>query len=162
MGHKSALGCDTAHFSMLLSQSGLPDTTRPGRADTAEKARTEATPHLLPLVRQTGRWYGAGGVTWYGAYPAPPLRGSLPSKLSLQEGNRAEQKAGAAVPQASPMKPRYPIRNFGGLGCSAWGFLYRPSPCPATIQCSTWCSITPPTSTAGSSADTVLRPVPES
>ena len=28
------------------------------------------------------------------------------------------------------MKPRYPILIIGGLGCSAWGFLYRPFPLP--------------------------------
>ena len=28
------------------------------------------------------------------------------------------------------MKMRYPILIFGGLGCSAWGFLYRPFPMP--------------------------------
>ena len=28
------------------------------------------------------------------------------------------------------MKWRYPILIFGGLCCSAWGFLYRPFPLP--------------------------------
>ena len=28
------------------------------------------------------------------------------------------------------MKPRYAILLIGGLGCSAWGFLYRPFPLP--------------------------------
>ena len=28
------------------------------------------------------------------------------------------------------MKMRYPILIFGGLCCSAWGFLYRPFPMP--------------------------------
>ena len=28
------------------------------------------------------------------------------------------------------MKMRYPILIFGGLGCSAWGFIYRPFPMP--------------------------------
>ena len=28
------------------------------------------------------------------------------------------------------MKIRYPILIFGGLACSAWGFIYRPFPLP--------------------------------
>ena len=28
------------------------------------------------------------------------------------------------------MKPRYSFLIIGGLGCSAWGFLYRPFPLP--------------------------------
>ena len=71
MGHKSALICYTTNFSMLLYRSLLPATTRPDRADTEEKGRTEATPPFLPLVRQSGRGFGAGGVTWFGAHPAP-------------------------------------------------------------------------------------------
>ncbi len=88
MGHKSAGGCSTAIFLTLLYHRRLPATTRPDRADTGEKGKTEATPPFLPLVRQTGRGFGAGGVTWFGAYPAPPLWGSLPSKLSLREGSQ--------------------------------------------------------------------------
>ena len=49
MGHKSALICYTTHFSMLLYCSFLPTTTRPDRADTEEKGKTEATPPFLPL-----------------------------------------------------------------------------------------------------------------
>ena len=49
MGHKSALICYTTHFSILLYHSRLPTTTRPDRADTEEKGRTEATPPFLPL-----------------------------------------------------------------------------------------------------------------
>ena len=49
MGHKSALICYTTHFSMLLYHCCLPATTRPDRADTEEKGRTEATPPFLPL-----------------------------------------------------------------------------------------------------------------
>ena len=75
MGHKSAGGCSTAIFLTLLYHSRLPTATRPDRADTEEKGRTEATPPFLPLVRQTGRGFGAGGVTWFGAYPAPPYGG---------------------------------------------------------------------------------------
>ena len=75
MGHKSAGGCSTAIFLTLLYHRRLPATTRPDRADTEEKGKTEATPPLLPLVRQTGRGFGAGGVTGFGAYPAPPYGG---------------------------------------------------------------------------------------
>ena len=75
MGHKSALICYTTHFSILLYHCRLPATTRPDRADTAEKGRTEATPPFLPLYRQTGRGFGAGFVTGFGAYPAPPYGG---------------------------------------------------------------------------------------
>ena len=78
MGHKSALICYTTHFSMLLYCSCLPTTTRPDRADTEEKGRTEATPPFLPLVRQSGLGFGAGFVTGFGAYPAPPFLGVAP------------------------------------------------------------------------------------
>ena len=75
MGHKSVLICDTTHFSILLYHRRLPTTTRPDRAALAEKGRTEATPPCLPLVRQTRLGFGAGFVTWFGAYPAPPPYG---------------------------------------------------------------------------------------
>ena len=75
MGHKSAGGCFTAIFLTLLYHCCLPTTTRPDRADTEEKGRTEATPPFLPLVRQTERGVGAGFVTGFGAYPAPPYGG---------------------------------------------------------------------------------------
>ena len=75
MGHKSALICNATHFSILLYHRRLPATTRPDRADTEEKGKTEATPPFLPLYRQTGRGFGAGFVTWFGAYPAPPYGG---------------------------------------------------------------------------------------
>ena len=130
MGHKSAGGCFTAIFLTLLYHCCLPTTTRPDRADTEEKGRTEATPPFLPLVRQSGRGFGAGFVTGFGAYPAPPLWGSLPSKLSLREGSEHRRQAGAEAPQESPMKWRYSILIFAGIGCSAWGLLYRPFPLP--------------------------------
>ena len=75
MGHKSAGGCSTAIFLTLLYHRRLPATTRPDRADTGEKGKTEATPPFLPLVRQSGLGVGAGGVTWFGAHPAPPYGG---------------------------------------------------------------------------------------
>ena len=75
MGHKSAGGCSTAIFLTLLYHSSLDATTKPDRADTEEKGKTEATPPFLPLVRQSGLGFGAGGVTWFGAYPAPPYGG---------------------------------------------------------------------------------------
>ena len=75
MGHKSAGGCSTAIFLILLCCRGLSTTTRLDRADTEEKGRTEATPPFLPLYRQTGRGFGAGFVTGFGAYPAPPYGG---------------------------------------------------------------------------------------
>ena len=123
MGHKSAGGCSTAIFLTLLYHSSLDATTKPDRADTAEKGKTEATPPFLPLVRQSGLGFGAGGVTGFGAYPAPPSWGSLPFKLSLREGSEHRRQAGADAPQESPMKWRYSILIFGGLCCSAWGFL---------------------------------------
>ena len=49
MGHKSAGGCSTAIFLTLLYHRCLPTTTRPDRADTGEKGKTEATPPFLPL-----------------------------------------------------------------------------------------------------------------
>ena len=75
MGHKSTLICYTTHFSILLYHRRLPATTRSGRADTEEKGRTEATPPFLPLYWQIGRGFGAGYVTGFGAYPAPPYGG---------------------------------------------------------------------------------------
>ena len=62
--------------------------------------------------------------------PCPPLWGSLPSNLSLREGSEHVRQAGADAPEARLMKWRYPILIFGGLCCSAWGFLYRPFPMP--------------------------------
>ena len=90
MGHKSAGGCSTAIFLTLLYHSSLDATTKPDRADTEEKGKTEATPPFLPLVRHAGLGFGAGGVTGFGAYPAPPSWGSLPSNLSLREGGRTD------------------------------------------------------------------------
>ena len=75
MGHKSAGGCSTAIFLTLLYHSSLDATTKPDRADAEEKGKTEATPPFLPLYRQTGQGFGAGFVTWFGAYPAPPYGG---------------------------------------------------------------------------------------
>ena len=75
MGHKSAGGCSTAIFLILLCFRSLSTTTRPDRADTEEKGKTEATPPFLPLYRQTRLGFGAGFVTWFGAYPAPPYGG---------------------------------------------------------------------------------------
>ena len=75
LGHKSAGGCSTAIFLTLLYHSSLDATTKPDRADTEEKGKTEATPPFLPLYRQTGRGFGAGFVTGFGAYPAPPFWG---------------------------------------------------------------------------------------
>ena len=75
MGHKSAGGCSTAIFLILLCCCGLSTTARPDRADTEEKGKTEATPPFLPLYRQTGRGFGAGFVTGFGAHPAPPYGG---------------------------------------------------------------------------------------
>ena len=49
LGHKSAGGCTTAIFLTLLYHCCLPTTTRPDRADTEEKGRTEVTPPFLPL-----------------------------------------------------------------------------------------------------------------
>ena len=71
MGHKSAGGCYTAHFSILLYHSSLPTTTRPDRADTEEKGKTGATPPFLPLVRHSGVWFGAVFGAWYAAQPSP-------------------------------------------------------------------------------------------
>ena len=75
MGHKSAGGCSTAIFLTLLYHSSLDATTKLDRADTEEKGKTEATPPFLPLVRQSGLGFGAGGVTGFGAHPAPPFGG---------------------------------------------------------------------------------------
>ena len=89
MGHKSALICYTTHFSILLYYSCLPTTTRPDRADTEEKGRTEATPPLFAALSANGAggWGRRCYMVW--GIPCPPLWGSLPSNLSLREGRRA-------------------------------------------------------------------------
>ena len=60
MGHKSTLICYTTHFSILLYHCRLPTTTRPDRADTEEKGKTEAPP---PVCRSIGK---QGGGLWQG------------------------------------------------------------------------------------------------
>ena len=93
MGHKSAGGCSTAIFLTLLYHRRLPATTRPDRADTGEKGKTEATPPLFAAsaANRAGVW-GRGCYRVWGT-PCPPLWGSLPSKLSLREGGRSHQEA---------------------------------------------------------------------
>ena len=73
---------------------------------------------------------GGQGLLQGLGHTLPPLGGSLPSNLSLREDSEPERQAGADAPQESLMKWRYPILIFGGLCCSAWGFLYRPFPLP--------------------------------
>ena len=123
MGHKSALICYTTHFSILLYQRFLSTTTWPDRADTEENGRTEAPPPFLPLYRQTGRGFGAGFVTWFGAYPAPPYGGrfrpNYPCGKAPNKSPNTNHKRARNSPEASPMKWRYTILFFGGLCCSA-------------------------------------------
>ena len=105
MGHKSAGGCYTTHFSILLYNSSLPTTTRPDRADTEEKGKTEATPPFLPLYRQTGRGVGAGCVTWFGAYPAPPYGGRFrPIFPCGKAAEPTEHAGGCAVQDGHPCR----------------------------------------------------------
>ena len=92
MGHKSRLVCYTTHFPILLYHCRLPTTTRPDRADTAEKGRTEATPPFLPLVRQSGLGFGAGGVTGFGAHPAPPLGGRFRPNYPCGKAPKTDHK----------------------------------------------------------------------
>ena len=123
MGHKSAGGCYTAIFLILLCCRCLSTTTRPDRADTEEKGKTEATPPFLPLYRQTGRGFGAGFVTWFGASPAPPYGGrfrpNYPCGKAPNKSPNTNHKRARNSPEASPMKWRYTILFFGGLCCSA-------------------------------------------
>ncbi len=153
--------CFPAHFAISLPHCYLAAVDRPDRAAPAVKGRTGATPPFLPLVRHAGR----GGVSGYvsiGVSPPPPPFGVAPVQIipagRLRARLRTHTQAGADEPEASPIKWRYPILIFGGLCCSALGFLYGLSPCPARMRC----SITPPTSTAGSSTDTTPHPPSES
>ena len=121
--------CFPPHFSMLLFFRCFAVITRPDRAAPEVRGGTGATPPFLPLVRHAGRRGVPGGVPM-GVPPPPPLLGSLPSDLSLREGSEHTPHAGADAPEVSPMKPRYSFLIIGGLGCSAWGFIYRPFPLP--------------------------------
>ena len=123
---KSAMFCYIAHFPMLLRCGGLSPTTRPDRAAPAGTCRTGATPPFFAAsaASRAGVCYSPCYISCY-----TPL-GSLPSNLSLREGSDPEPQAVAAAPEASPLKVRYPILIVGGLGCSAWGFLYHPFPLP--------------------------------
>ena len=71
MGHKSAGGCSTAIFLTLLYHRRLPATTRPDRADTGEKGKTEATPPFCRSIGKQGGGLGQGLLQGFGAYPAP-------------------------------------------------------------------------------------------
>ena len=124
MLQESALGCYKPHLAISLPGSHLAVVDRPASDDTAGTSRTIATPHFFPLYRQAGV-----GVCYRVCYkPCPPLWGSLSSNLSLREGFGHRPQAGADAPEENPMKWRYPVLIFGGLCCSAWGFIYRPFP----------------------------------
>ena len=111
MGHKSALICDITHFSILLYRRRLPATTRPDRADTEEKGKTEATPPFLPLVRQSGLGFGAGGVTWFGAHPAPPHGGRFrPNYPCGKAPNIPSPRPRDFTVRSSPSRVRKPLR----------------------------------------------------
>ena len=60
------------------------------------------------------------------------------------------------------MKPCYSFLIIGGLGCSAWGFLYRPFPLPGDDPMLDLVLYHTPTSTPGLSADTTPCSLPES
>ena len=116
----------TFHISILLYRSCLLATTRPDRGRTRGAGKDGSDPPFF-AVSPANR---AGGC-YRGCYtPCPPLMGSLPSDLSLREGSEHEPQTGAEAPEACPMKMRYPILIIGGLGCSAWFFIYRPFPMP--------------------------------
>ena len=124
MGHKSAGGCSTAIFLTLLHQRCLPTTTRPDRVDTEEKGRTEATPPFLPLVRQTGLGFGAGGVTGFGAYPAPPYGGRFRPNYPCGKAAEPTEHAVAALSDAAtvqmvtPMRMKTPTITTLRYGCT--------------------------------------------
>ena len=124
MGHKSAGGCSNAIFFILLCCRGLSTTTRPDRADTEEKGKTEATPPFLPLVRQSGLGFGAGGVTWFGAHPAPPYGGRFRpnypcGKAPKTTSPRARDFTGPVLAVKGPQAASRPVtaagRCSGGL-----------------------------------------------
>ena len=75
MGHKSALICYTTHFSILLYHRRLPTTTRPDRADTEEKGRTEAPPPFCRSSGKQGGGLGQGLLHGLGHTLPPPYGG---------------------------------------------------------------------------------------
>ena len=88
MGHKSAGGCSTAIFLILLCCRGLSTTTRSDRGRYRGKGKDGSDPPLFAASAaiRAGVW-GRGCYMVWGT-PCPPLWGSLPSKLSLREGCR--------------------------------------------------------------------------
>ena len=162
MGHKSALICYTTHFSMLLYL--LLTYYYPARSCRYRgKGQDGSDPPLFAAspANMAGGWGRGCYMVWGTPCPPPPL-GSLPSDLSLREGSEHGPQAGADVPQASPMKWRYPILISAGLCCSAWGFLYRPFPLPGDDPMLDLVLYHTPPSTPVWSADTTPCPLPKS
>ena len=112
MGHKSAGGCSTAIFLTLLYHSSLDATTKPDRADTEEKGKTEATPPFLPLVAaiRAGVW-GRGCYRGMGAHPAPPYGGRFrPNYPCGKAPNIPSPRPRDFTVRSSPSRVRKPLR----------------------------------------------------
>ena len=108
-----------------LSSMQLLGCGRPARAGrTSRNERDGSDPPLLPLVRHAvgGGMFQAMFHTLY-----PPFGGRF---RPIYPGGKASDKAPNTNPQLarnSPkenlMKWRVPVLIFGGLCCSAWGFI---------------------------------------
>ena len=112
-----------------------------------------------PLICRLCGKRGQGFVT---IPPVPPF-GVAPVQFisagRLQTRTTSGRCRAAGKPHGMALSDPDLCRACAALhGVSSTGL----SPCPATIQCSTWCSITPPTSTPGSSGGTTSRRPPPS
>ena len=163
MFHESGVGCSTPHFAISLPGSHLAVVDRQASAAPAGTSGTEATPPLLPLVRHAV----GGACSRPCSIPCtPPLgvasvqfipAGRLRTKLRTQTPNWRETRR-----RKTPGNGAFRSSSLAGFAAPLWVSSSGPFPCPATIQCSPWCSITPPISTPGWAADTTPPPLPQS
>ena len=60
----------------------------------------------------------------------PPFGGRYRPIYPCWKASATDPKRAPNAPQENPLKWRYPVLIFGGICCSAWGFIYRPFPMP--------------------------------
>ena len=124
MFHESGVGCSKPHFAISLPGSHLAVVDRQASAAPAGTSGTEATPPLLPLVRHAV----GGACSRPCSIPCTPPLGVasvqfIPAgRLRTKPPNTNPQLARNS-PKENPMKWRYPVLIFGGVCCSAWGFI---------------------------------------
>ena len=124
MFHESGVGCSKPHFAISLPGSHLAVVGRQASAAPAGTSWTEVDPPFFAAgaARSGGGMFQAMFHTLY-----PPFGGRFRpiypcGKASAKPPNTNPQRAQNA-PEASNMKWRYPVLIFGGLCCSAWGFI---------------------------------------